>query len=250
MALPAILFAAYQVKRLLVKDWTTTWKNEEQGGDNSDTETRLLLVIYWLCLILATVVIVIDFILLFGKLQELTLLIQISQVWHSAYTSPKTAILLLCWIALSVIVLTRQRIKVLEHADTSLRMGWYILLELPVRMLLDPPFRGLKILSANKIRTTLYLSFYALLYAALVLVCTSLIWKSSLQTSLPTPLGLTYVTFYIMAFVASAIGSAFNWVILHSVEALFTVETQKEMEEEELPIQTVRRIYYTISYVS
>ena len=250
LALLAILFAAYQVKRLLSTEWNGKWKTDkEQVPHGNNAESFILLAIYWLCLVLALIVVMTDFMLLFKQLHDFSsMLTWMFQTSENVYTHPRNSIVVLCLLVLTFVVLSRQRIKVLEFIETSASFAWYVLLELPVKVLLDPPYRGLEILSTNRFKAYLYLSFYTLLYIVLVVASTRLIWESLPEANSRTmPIGLMYIVFYTMTFVANAVGSVFNWIVLHSFETFFTVDSEAR-EEEELPIKSVRRIYYTIRY--
>ena len=249
LALLAILFAAYQVKRLLVTEWNGKWTTDrERVPHGNDAESFTLLAIYWLCLVLALIVVMTDFMLLFKQLYDFSLLTWIFQTFENVYTHPRNSIVVLCLLVLAFVVLSRQRIKVLEFIETAASFAWYVLLELPVKVLLDPPYRGLEILSTNRFKALLYLSFYTLLYIILVVTSTRLVWESLPEAnSSPVPIGLMYIVFYTMTFVANAVGSVFNWIVLHSFETFFTIDSEAR-EEDELPIKSVRRIYYTIRY--
>ena len=127
---------------------------------------------------------------------------------------------------------------------------WYALIELPVNMLLSPAYKGLIFLTTSYFKASLYLAFYSALYIALAVAYSQFIWRKS--TSLkPPPLGLMYLLFYVVALTANAIGTVFNWLLLNIVGILFIIEEDKQdtSDEGELPLKSVRRLYYTIKYV-
>ena len=216
-------------------------------------EGVLLRSIYWMCLIVALILVIMDLAALFNLILDYSLFLSLTQAFQQRiYTNPGAFVALLCCLALITIIFLRQRKNVLDSSKSLVHYMWYILLELPVRLLLDPAYRGLQTLIADSsyIKATLYLIFYALLYITLAATCSYLVWDkvSSGLISRP-PAGLVYVLFYLMAFMVNAIGTVFNWFLLHILGILFIVKSEEEEEiEEELPLKSIRRIYYTVYY--
>ena len=254
LALPAVLFAAYQVKRLSTLEWNSEWSYEKHHKC-CITEGVLLQTIYWMCLIVALMLVIMDFAALFNWLQDSSLLLPLSQAIQRVYTNPGAFLALLCFLTLTTIIFLRQREAVLDSSKNLASCVWYVLLELPVRLLLDPPYRGLQTLIANSShnnKVVLNFAFYALLYITLAAAFSNIVWDkvSALGKNSMPPAGLMYVLFYLMAFMANAIGTVFNWFVLHLLGILFVVKCEEEEEEteEKLPLKSVRRIYYTVYY--
>ena len=252
LALPAVLFAAYQAKRLLVPEWNSEWSMEwnyekvhVHGGNN--IEVAFLRTIYWLCLVLALILAIMDLVALLSQLQHFSLYLWISQTLHTFYTQPEVFMATICFLALVSFILVRRWRTALESGKTFVFFTWYTLFELPVKLLLDPAYRSLQfIASYSYVKALSYLAFYAVLYIVLGVVCSNLIWDKASHFDFKPSLGLIYLLFYLTAFMANVLGSVFNWLLLHSVGVLFTIKSDKIDLEEELPLKSVRRIYYTV----
>ena len=251
LALPAILCAAHLVRRLLTTITEYNIKKEILKGEQSvSAENIILQVIYWLCLVTALMMAILIFVFILSDFSQCLWLTQLVQAVEMLYHHPGVFIALLSFLALASILFLRQWRTVLEYTKVLVWSIWYALIELPVNLLLNPAYKGLIFLTTSYCKAGLYLAFYTTLYITLAVLYSRFIWRKSSDLN-PPPAGLMYVLFYVVALLANAIGSVFNWLLLNIVGVLFIVQKDKEdsNDEEELPLKSVRRLYYTIKYV-
>lgn len=243
LALPAVLFAAYQAKRLLLTEWIS-----DKEHHRNFTESFILQIIYWLCLFLTVILAILDFVAIF---EQFSVNLWYTQVLKTIYTHPEMFAVSLGFLTLATIILIRQQGRMFALTELITWFTWHTLLELPVKLILDPAYRGLEILtktSSHYYKAPLYFAFYTLLYIMMAGVYVHLIWeKASELNTWPSP-GPIYTLFYMMAFVLNVVGTAFNWMLFNLVGVLFVVESNKEETEEELQVKSVRRIYYSIHF--
>lgn len=244
LALPAVLFAANQAKRLLLREWDD-W-NSEKEHHHKVIESFILQTIYWLCLVLALILVILDFMAIFEQFPPN---LWFTQALQTIYTHPEIFAVSLGFLALVIVILIRQQRTMFVWAELFTWFTWYTLLELPVKLIVDPAYRGLETLqktSSHYRKTALYLTFYTLVYIMMAGLHVHLIWEKSSELNSWPSAGPIYMLFYIMAFVVNMIGTVFNWVFFELVGVLFVVESHKEETEEELQIRSVCRIYYSI----
>jgi hypothetical protein len=251
LALPAILLAAHLAKRLLATITDINVKKEILKREHSTfTESTVLQAIYWLCLVTGLMIAILIFILLLSEFSQFLWITQPAHVVEVLHYHPGVFLVLLSFLALAIILLFRQWSSVLEYTEILVWSIWYPLVELPVNLLLNPAYKGLIFLTTSYCKAGLYLAFYTALYVTLAILYSQFIWRKSADLN-PPPVGLMYLLFYVVALLANAIGTAFNWLLLNIVGVLFIVQ-EKEVDasnEEELPLKSVRRLYYTIKYI-
>ena len=247
LALPAILFAAHLARKL----WTTiaeyNIKKEILKRENSTTAQRTVLqAIYWLCLVTALMIAILIFVLI---LSEFSQFLWIAQPVEVLYYYPGVFLALLSFLALASVLLIRQWKSVFEYTETLVWSIWYALVELPVNLLLNPAYKGLIFLTTSYCKAGLYLAFYTALYVTLAVLYSQFIWRKSSNLN-PPPAGLMYLLFYVVALTANALGTMFNWLLLNIVGVLFIVQKEEtDGNDEELPLKSVRRLYYTVKYI-
>lgn len=252
LALPAILFAAHLAKRLLAAITEINIKKEilEKNEHSTFVESSVLRAIYWLCLVTSLMIAILIFILIISEFSQCLWISQLAQVAEMLYYHPGVFLALLSFLALATILLFRHWSSFLEYTEILAWSIWYALVELPVNLLLNPAYKGLIFLTTSYFKVGLYLAFYTVLYVTLAILYSQFIWRKSADLN-PPPVILMYMLFYVVALLANAIGTAFNWLLLNIVGVLFIVE-EKEVDassEEELPLKSVRRLYYTIKYI-
>lgn len=251
LALPAILFAAHLAKRLLAAITEYNIKKEILKREHRTiAESIVLQAIYWLCLVTSLMIAILVFILVLSEFSQhlwITQLVQAVEVLY--YHRPGALLALLSFLALATILLLRQWESVLEYTEVLVWSIWYALVELPVNLLLNPAYKGLIFLTTSYCKAGLYLAFYTALYVTLAVLYSQFIWRKSSDLN-PPPAGLMYLLFYVVALMANAIGTAFNWLLLNIIGVLFMVQEEEvDANDEELPLKSVRRLYYTIKYV-
>ena len=254
LALPAILFAAHLAKRLLATITEVNIKKEtlKENEHSTFAESTVLRAIYWLCLVTSLMIAILIFILVISEFSQCLWITQLAQVTEMLYYHPGVFLAMLSFLALATILLLRHwsGSRVLEYTEILAWSIWYALVELPVNLLLNPAYKGLIFLTTSYCKAGLYLAFYTALYVTLAILYSQFIWRKSAELNQP-PIGMMYLLFYVVALLANALGTAFNWLLLNIVGVLFIVE-EKEVDasnEEELPLKSVRRLYYTIEYI-
>lgn len=251
LALPAILFAAQLAKRLLATITEYNIKKEILKREHSTiAESTVLQAIYWLCLVTSLMIAILVFIFVLSEFSQCLWITQLVQAVEVLYYHPGVFLALLSFLALAIILLLRHRKSVLEYTEVLAWSIWYALVELPVNLLLNPAYKGLIFLTTSYCKAGLYLAFYMALYITLAVLYSQFIWRKSSDLN-PPPAGLMYLLFYVVALLANAIGTAFNWLLFNVVGVLFIVQEEEvdSKDEEELPLKSVRRLYYTIKYV-
>lgn len=251
LALPAILVAAHLAKRLLATITELNIKKETLKREHCTfAESTVLQAIYLLCLVTGLMIAILIFILVLSEFSQFLWITQLAQAVEVLQYHPGVFLVLLSFLALAIILLLRQWSSVLEYTEFLVWSIWYPLVELPVNLLLNPAYKGLIFLTTSYCKAGLYLAFYTALYVTLAMLYSQFIWRKSADLN-PPPVGLMYLLFYVVALLANAIGTAFNWLLLNIVGVLFIVQ-EKEVDasnEEELPLKSVRRLHYTIKYI-
>lgn len=252
LALPAILIAAHLAKRLLasIADYTIKKEIVVKIEHSIFVESTVLQAIYWLCLVTALMIAVLIFVLVLSEFSQYLWITQLVQAVEVLYYHPGVFLALLSFLALATILLFRHWSSVLEYTENLVWSIWYALVELPVNLLLNPAYKGLIFLTTSYCKAGLYLAFYTVLYTILAILYSQFIWRKSADFN-PPPVVLMYLLFYVVALLANAIGTAFNWLLLNIIGVLFIVQEEEVdvNDEEELPLKSVRRLYYTIKYI-
>ena len=250
LALPAILFAAHLARRLWATITEYNIKKEIMKREHTTiTESTVLQAIYWLCLVTALMIAILVFVLVLSEFSQCLWITQLVQAVDVLYYHPGVFLALLSFLALASVLLLRQWKSVVEYTEIVVWSIWYALVELPVNLLLNPAYKGLIFLTTSYCKAGLYLAFYTTLYVTLAVLYSQFIWRKSSNLN-PPPAGLMYLLFYVVALLANAIGTVFNWLLLNIAGVLFIVQEEEvDGNDEELPLKSVHRLYYTIKYI-
>ena len=253
-----ILFIAYQTKRLIVAGTSTMTKEKTRRSPPYVIEKGILHIIYWVYLVLAIILTIIVFSLFFTHLVDTSQFTWYAHAYEKMCKSLTMLLdqlnleiltsLLLSSICLAFIYYRQGRGNLLICIKTIAWITWYVSLELPVRLMLDPLYRGWIYFTLSNRRAVFCAVFYSLLFTAMAIKFTQLLWTHYTESGIVL-IGLICVLFHAMAFILYVIGTIFNWTLAHIVGVLFTVHTQDDDNPHNMSI--VRRVFigYQTQYI-
>ena len=252
LALPIILYVAYQAKWVLMSE-----RGQVRRGGPNIIERTTLQVIYWICIVVAMAFTLFISLLFFKHMVDLFLFIwvtrpsQIVKLVSFINLNGTIFFLLLCFLVL-FIVFSLQRRASFGSAETFLMSSSYMLLALPIKLILDPPYRAIHYFTLSCCRKYFSLAFYATLYSTLAVMYGVFIWNvASMDSNIPVIVPI-YLLFYILAFVAYLLGTAFNFIVKYTEGIIFSVREMSNPDEEILASKNNnvrrKRIYYTVEY--
>ena len=220
-------------------------------------EKCILLIIYWVFLTLMITLTISIVSLFFTHLLDTSQFKWIARVYGNMCESltmllhQKKLVPLLLGSMYFVFMYYRQGRGIVVCIKTLAWIIWYVSLELPVRLMLDPPSRSWSYFqssSSTDRRAILCAVFYPLLLTVAAITCSKLLWIQY-EESENVPIGLIYVLFYAMAFTVCVIGLLFNWTFAHRRENLFTVDTQDDENLHNMSITRQLFISYCTQYI-
>lgn len=220
LALLVMLYAAHQTKRLLGSE-----NNEGQTQRRLPNiiESTIIRTIYWVCLTLALMLAITIFVHFFTHVVDQSQLTWITLVSRDlkhililTHLDPKLlAIVLLCSVTLAFVFIQHRRV-IFECITILTRFSSYVLFRLPIRLLLDPPCRACGHLTCT---SSYCKAFFCLLtYTGLCITLPSVYYylilnESFTSITLQNVLVITYIPFYIMAFVVYLLSTTINWLL-------------------------------------
>ena len=238
LALLVLLIITKKTKNLIMsgnRNMVTTTSNARRSSSTNAIEMIVLELVYSIFLLITLTLVMTGFLPLFQQLPDICQFKWISD----SEASPKHFIpLTICM----VFVFIQQQGAVLVCLRSIKSNSWYMLLELPVRLILDPYYRGMGYVSitSSYCKCCFYKVVNLLLYIAVAVIYTYIIytWSYSSQSIL-TVIGLMYCLFYVMALVVCALGKALTWILVKC--GCYTRRNHDHKENSHVHVNTTRK---------